>query len=33
VIGIKLVKRFKEDQYRKFILIMTAIGAVAILIK
>jgi len=33
VVGVNLVKSFKEDQYRKFILIMTAIGAIVILFK
>lgn len=33
VIGIKVVEKFKDHQYRKFILIMTAIGALVILIK
>ncbi|WP_271766322.1 sulfite exporter TauE/SafE family protein [Aquimarina algiphila] len=33
IIGIKAVKRFKDHQYRKFILIMTAIGGFVILFK
>lgn len=33
IVGIKVVDRFKENQYRKFILIMTAIGAFVMLIK
>ncbi|MFT6334679.1 MAG: putative membrane protein YfcA [Saprospiraceae bacterium] len=33
IIGIMIVKRFKENQYRKFILIMTALGALVMLIK
>ncbi|PKV50460.1 hypothetical protein ATE84_2518 [Aquimarina sp. MAR_2010_214] len=33
VIGLKVVKRFKDHQYRKFILIMTAIGGLVILFK
>ncbi|AXT60234.1 sulfite exporter TauE/SafE family protein [Aquimarina sp. AD10] len=33
IIGIKVVKRFKDHQYRKFILIMTAIGGIVILFK
>ncbi len=32
-LGIKLVKTIKEKQYRQLVLIMTAIGALAILIK
>lgn len=32
-IGLKVVKRFKDDQYRKFILVMTAIGALVMLFK
>lgn len=32
-IGLKIVDKFKEDQFRKFILLMTAIGAVVMLIK
>ncbi|MFK8102167.1 MAG: sulfite exporter TauE/SafE family protein [Saprospiraceae bacterium] len=31
VVGLQLVKKFKNDQYRKFILIMTAIGALMLL--
>ena len=33
IIGLKIVKRFKDHQYRKFILIMTAIGGIIILFK
>ena len=32
-IGLKIVDKFKEDQFRKFILLMTAIGAVVMLMK
>ncbi len=31
VVGLQVVKKFKNDQYRKFILIMTAIGALMLL--
>lgn len=33
IVGLKIVKRFKDHQYRKFILIMTAIGGIIILFK
>lgn len=33
IVGVRIVKRFKEHQYRKFILIMTAIGALVMLVK
>ncbi len=33
IVGIRVVKRFEENQYRKFILIMTALGALTMLIK
>jgi len=33
VLGLKVVKLFKDHQYRKFILIMTAIGGIVILFK
>lgn len=33
VIGVKVVKQFKNDQYRTFILIMTAIGGFVILLR
>jgi len=33
IIGLKIVKQFKNEQYRKFILIMTAIGGVIILFR
>ena len=33
LIGIRIVKKFKEDHYRKFILIMTACGALIMLLK
>jgi len=33
VLGVKLVGLFKEQQYRKFILIMTAVGGLVILFK
>jgi len=33
IVGIRVVEKFKEHQYRKFILIMTAIGALVMLIK
>jgi hypothetical protein len=33
ITGIKIVKRFKDNQFRKFILFMTAIGAIIILIR
>lgn len=33
LIGIKIVEKVKEKHYRKFILIMTAIGAIVMLIK
>ncbi|MBG6129268.1 putative membrane protein YfcA [Aquimarina sp. EL_43] len=33
IIGLKVVKQFKDHQYRKFILIMTAIGGLVILFK
>ncbi len=33
IIGIKVVKQFKDQQYRKFILIMTAIGGLVILFR
>lgn len=32
-VGLKTVDLFKEDQYRKFILVMTAVGAILILLK
>lgn len=32
-IGLKVVDKFKENQFRKFILLMTAIGAVVMLIR
>ena len=32
-VGLKTVDLFKEEQYRKFILVMTAIGAILILLK
>ncbi len=31
--GIRIVEKFKENHYRKFILIMTAIGALVMLVK
>jgi uncharacterized membrane protein YfcA len=31
IVGIRIVEKFKESQYRKFILIMTAIGALVML--
>lgn len=33
VVGIKAVERFQDHQYRKFILIMTAVGAIVMLVK
>ncbi|MDF1694472.1 MAG: sulfite exporter TauE/SafE family protein [Saprospiraceae bacterium] len=33
LVGIRVVKHFKEKQYRNFILIMTAIGALVMLIR
>ncbi|MHA7057646.1 sulfite exporter TauE/SafE family protein [Aquimarina sp. M1] len=33
IIGLKVVKQFKDHQYRKFILIMTAIGGIVILLR
>jgi len=33
LVGVKLVSYFKNQQYRKFILVMTAIGALAIFFK
>jgi len=33
VVGIKVVEKFKDNQYRKFILIMTAIGAIVMLVR
>ncbi|WP_108803722.1 sulfite exporter TauE/SafE family protein [Aquimarina sp. Aq107] len=33
IIGLKVVKLFKDHQYRKFILIMTAIGGIVILFR
>lgn len=33
IAGLKVVKLFKEDQYRKFILVMTAIGALVMLLQ
>jgi len=32
-IGLKVVDRFKEQQFRKFILVMTALGAVVMLLR
>jgi uncharacterized membrane protein YfcA len=33
LVGVKIVKKFENNQYRKFILIMTAIGAIVMLIR
>ncbi|WP_378172087.1 sulfite exporter TauE/SafE family protein [Aquimarina sp. SS2-1] len=33
IIGLKVVKLFKDQQYRRFILIMTAIGGIIILLR
>ncbi|KAA1242681.1 sulfite exporter TauE/SafE family protein [Aquimarina sp. RZ0] len=33
ILGLKVVKLFKDHQYRKFILLMTAIGGIVILLK
>jgi uncharacterized membrane protein YfcA len=32
-VGVKIVKKFKDNQFRKFILIMTAVGAMIMLIR
>jgi len=33
LVGVKVVEKFKDHQYRKFILMMTAIGALVMLVK
>lgn len=33
LIGVRVVSKFKDEQYRKFILIMTALGALVLLIR